>query len=77
MLVSFQHIFWGHKCLSLGLFFEIKIKRQDSADFSQILVNSVRDQARKLQATLVRNYHRLTDLLTGVKCRPTSVGKEK
>ena len=33
-------------------------------------------QARKLQATLVRNYHRLTHLLTGVKCRATSVAKK-
>ena len=35
-------------------------------------------EACKLQATLVRvrNYHRPTDLLTGVKCRATSVAKE-
>ena len=33
------------------------------------------EQARKLQATLVRNYDRLTDSLTGVKCRATSVAK--
>ena len=33
-------------------------------------------QARKLQATLVRNsVHRLTYSLTGVKCRATSVAK--
>ena len=32
-------------------------------------------QARKLQATLVRNYHWLTYLPTGVKCRATSVAK--
>ena len=32
-------------------------------------------QARKLQATLVRNYDRPTDSLTGVKCRATSVAK--
>ena len=32
-------------------------------------------QARKLQATLVRNYDPLTDSLTGVKCRATSVAK--
>ena len=30
----------------------------------------------KLQATLVRNYDLLTDLLTGVKCRATSVAKK-
>ena len=29
----------------------------------------------KLQTTLVRNYDRPTDLLTGVKCRVTSVAK--
>ena len=34
-------------------------------------------QARKLQATLVRNYDRLTDSLTGVKCRATSVAKNQ
>ena len=34
------------------------------------------EQARKLQATLVQNYHRLTDSLTGVKCRATSVAKK-
>ena len=33
-------------------------------------------QARKLQATLVRNYDPPTDLLTGVKCRATSVAKK-
>ena len=32
-------------------------------------------QARKLQATLVRNYYRLTYSLTGVRCRATSVAK--
>ena len=32
-------------------------------------------QARKLQATLVWNYDPATDLLTGVKCRATSVAK--
>ena len=32
-------------------------------------------QARKLQATLVRNYDLLAYLLTGVKCRATSVAK--
>ena len=32
-------------------------------------------QARKLQATLVRNYDRVTYSLTGVKCRATSVAK--
>ena len=32
-------------------------------------------QARKLQATLVGNYHRLADSLTVVKCRATSVAK--
>ena len=30
-----------------------------------------------LEATLVRNYDPLTDLLTGVKCRATSVAKKK
>ena len=34
-------------------------------------------QARKLQATLVRNYHRPSLLLTGVKFRATSVAKKK
>ena len=35
-------------------------------------------QARKLQATLVRNSaQRLTDSLTGVECRATSVAKNK
>ena len=29
-----------------------------------------------LEATLVRNYDRPTDLLTGVKCRATSVAKK-
>ena len=33
-------------------------------------------QARKLQATLVRNYDLLARLLTGVKCRATSVAKK-
>ena len=34
-------------------------------------------QARKLQATLVRNSaQRLSDSLTGVKCRATSVAKK-
>ena len=34
------------------------------------------EQARKLQATLpIRNYHSPTDLLTGVRCRATSVAK--
>ena len=33
-------------------------------------------QARKLQATLVRNYYRVTDWLTRVKCRSTSVAKK-
>ena len=36
------------------------------------------EQARKLQATLeaaIRNYESLTYLLTGVKCRATSVAK--
>ena len=37
--------------------------------------HSVKKQARKLQATLVRNYDPLTDSLTGVKCRATSVAK--
>ena len=32
-------------------------------------------QARKLQATLAQNYHRPSHLLTGVKCRATSVAK--
>ena len=30
-----------------------------------------------LEATLVRNYDLLTYLLTGVKCRATSVAKKK
>ena len=35
-----------------------------------------KQQARKLQATLARNYDSLiTDSLTGVKCRATSVAK--
>ena len=34
-------------------------------------------QARKLQATLVRNYDRLTVSLTGVKCRATNVAEKK
>ena len=33
-------------------------------------------QARKLLATLVRNYESLTHSLTGVKCRATSVAKK-
>ena len=33
-------------------------------------------QARKLQATLVRNHDPLNDSLTGVKCRATSVAKK-
>ena len=32
-------------------------------------------QARKLQATLVRNYDLLARFLTGVRCRATSVAK--
>ena len=32
-------------------------------------------QARKLQATLVRNYDPATDSLTEVRCRATSVAK--
>ena len=36
----------------------------------------VKKQARKLQATLVRNYDPLTDSLTGVKCRAASVAKK-
>ena len=36
----------------------------------------VAKQARKLQATLVRNYDLLTGLLTGVRCRATSVAKK-
>ena len=32
-------------------------------------------QARKLQATLVRNYDPANHLLTGVRCRATSVAK--
>ena len=34
-------------------------------------------QARKLQATLVQNYDRLTDSLTGVNYRATSVAKNQ
>ena len=34
-------------------------------------------QARKLQATLVRNYIRPSYLLTGVKCRATSVADKE
>ena len=34
-------------------------------------------QARKLQATLVQNYDLLTYLLTGVRCRATSVAKNR
>ena len=35
------------------------------------------EQARKLQATLVRNYDPLTGSLTGVKCGATSVAKNQ
>ena len=34
------------------------------------------EQARKLQATLVQNYDWLTQRLTGVRCRATSVSKK-
>ena len=37
---------------------------------------NLKKQACKLQATLVRNYDPLTDSLTGVKCRATSVAKK-
>ena len=40
-----------------------------------IMMMFMRKQARKLQATLVQNYEPLTHLLTGVKCRATSVAK--
>ena len=36
-----------------------------------------KQQARKLQATLVRNYDPLTHRLTGVRCRATSVAKNE
>ena len=41
---------------------------------SSILVQCIK-QARKLQATLVRNYYPATQRLTGVRCRATSVAK--
>ena len=45
---------------------------------SHLLLWKVREkQARKLQATLVQNYHRLADSLTGVKCRAISVAKNQ
>ena len=34
-------------------------------------------KACKLEAALVRNYDLMTDLLTGLKCRPISVAKNK
>ena len=42
----------------------------------KILLQGVSKQARKLQATLVRNYDRVTYSLTGVKFRATSVAKK-
>ena len=48
-----------------------KLPRDTSMKKYQVI-----QQARKLQATLVRNYRRLTDWLTGVKCRATSVAKK-
>ena len=43
--------------------------------YSKFVHTSPEKQARKLQATLVRNYDRLTYSLTGVKCRAISVAK--
>ena len=42
----------------------------------QLKASHTTKQARKLRATLVRNYHSLTRSLTGVKCRATSVAKK-
>ena len=49
----------------------------DQNGFSCDKRNHLKEQARKLQATLVRNYHSLARLLTGVKCRATSVAKKQ
>ena len=56
-------------------------KSQDAKNYLSIHYNITSDrillqQARKLQATLVRNSaQRLSDSLTGVKCRATSIAK--
>ena len=44
-------------------------------EFSKFTQWEVLEQARKLQATLVRNYDPATDSLTGVRCGATSVAK--
>ena len=48
----------------------------DNGGVDDAYVISGNKQARKLQATLVRNYDLLAYLLTGVKCRATSVAKK-
>ena len=57
----------------------LKINSVCSAFFPQYILHYIfvdDKQARKLQATLVRNYHRVTHSLTGVECRATSVAKD-
>ena len=62
-------LFIALRCLHLGILI--------TAIFIRCFpkLSKSRKQARKLQATLVRNYDLLAYLLTGVKCRATSVAK--
>ena len=72
---------WGYIGLCQILIFPIfQVDGYSDGKPDETLVNRRSlslQQARKLQATLVRvrNYHRLTHSLTGVKCRATSVAK--
>ena len=54
----------------------VKLKRCCHCFLFKVCLYKVSTGINKLQATLVRNYHRLTDWLTGVKCRATSLAKK-
>ena len=83
-LLSFQysmlhlhHINWSIILLPASLHFNRNSENPSVFCCGCFFANSFwGQQARKLQATLVRNYHRLTNSLTGVKCGATSVAKE-
>ena len=48
----------------------------ENIDIDFDIDKAILKQARKLQATLVRNYDLLTYSLMGVRCRATSVAKK-
>ena len=72
--IGMHYVSDWHYLLTLNQILYLKIFSICNVSWKSLLRNN---KLASLEATLVRNYYRLTHWLTGVKCRATSVAKNQ